>query len=169
MKKLFVFVFCLLVLGISILAIPVKASKKPIIIYEFYGSTCVYCASLNSWFDSIENEYGQYYDLVKFEVWKNPRNSELMSKISNHFNDNATGVPYLIIGKETINGFGGTEYEKQQIINYIMKEYNKNENDRYNAIYDIIYNGSSGEINNIENIYEISGTLSTIMDLITGK
>ena len=150
------------------MAIPVKASKQPIIIYEFYGSTCGYCASLNSWFDSIEEEYGDYYDLVKFEVWQEPKNNELMTKISDHFNDNATGVPYLIIGKETINGFGGTEYEKQQIINYIMEEYNKDENDRYTIVYDIIYNGFSGDVDNLENIYELSGTLSTIMDLIIG-
>lgn len=169
MKKLFVIIFCLSILGICFFTTSVKASKKPIIIYEFYGSTCSYCASLNNWFDSIEKEYGEYFDLVKFEVWGEAKNSDLMHKVSNHFNDNASGVPYLIIGKETINGFGGSEQEKQRIINFILAEYNRDESERYTAVYDIIYNGSSGNDNKVENIHEISGALSTLMDFITGK
>jgi len=166
-KKVFIFVFCLFAMAMYFLGVPVKASKNPILVYEFYGSDCRYCVSLNTWFDSIEKDYGEYFELVKFEVWNDSQNNDLMYKVSNHFNDNASGVPYLIIGRETINGFGGSDYEKQRIINYIMDEYNKNESERYNDVYDIVYNGYSGEVKYTENISEISGVLSTLMDFIT--
>lgn len=166
MKKIIVFVFSILI-SLLFFTTPVKASKKPIIIYEFYGSTCGYCASLNSWFDSIEEEYGDYYDLVKFEVWSSKDNQNLMYKVADHLNDRMSGVPYLVIGKNSVNGFGSSDAEKQQIINYILEEYNKDESERYMGVYDIIYNGSSGEVSVLDNIGDISGTLSTIMDFIT--
>lgn len=166
MKKKIIFVFCILI-GILFFNIPVKASKKPIIVYEFYGTTCGYCANLNNWFNSIEGEYGEYFDLVKFDVWAKSENQDLMHKVADHLNDRVGGVPYLVIGKNSVNGFGGSEAEKQKIINYILEEYNKNESERYMGVYEIVYNGTTTDVTIIDELGGISGALSTIMDFIT--
>ena len=166
MKKKIIFVFCVLV-GILFFNVPVKASKKPIMVYEFYGTTCGYCANLNNWFNSIEGEYGEYYDLVKFDVWAKSENQDLMHKVADHLNDRVGGVPYLVIGKNSVNGFGGTEAEKQRIINFILEEYNIFESERYMGVNEIVNNGATTDISVIDELSGISGALSTIMDFIT--
>ena len=55
-----------------------EVKKEPIKIYEFYGDGCGYCAASFQYFESLEEEYGDYFDLVKFEVWKSEENTALM-------------------------------------------------------------------------------------------
>lgn len=84
-----------------------EANKEPVKVYVFHGETCPHCLEAFEWFDSIEEEYGDYFDLVKYEVWKDAENSQLMENISNFRGDNATGVPYIIVGDYSYaNGFG---------------------------------------------------------------
>lgn len=109
--------------------------KVPVQIYEFYGSTCGYCAALNEYLDSIEEEYGDYFDVVKFEVWSSQENSELMEKAAKVMNADVTGVPFLVIGDKYLTGF--EEKDKETIITYIMAEYEKEEYLRYNLLNEI--------------------------------
>jgi thiol-disulfide isomerase/thioredoxin len=78
-----VFVFTILLVPTFVLAEGEdkneEVKKAPIQIYEFYGSSCGYCAALNSWFESIEKDYGDYFDLVKYEVWGSEKNNALMN------------------------------------------------------------------------------------------
>lgn len=102
-KKITLFVLTLLLL----IPLSVKAeNKEPVKIYMFRGETCHYCEDALAWFDSIEGQYGDYFDLITFEVWYSQENSQLMQTVAEFMGDDASGVPYIIIGDYTYpNGF----------------------------------------------------------------
>lgn len=110
-----------------------ESVKTPVKVYEFYGSTCSYCAALNEWFDSIEEEYGEYFDLVKYEVWENQENAELMDTVAAKLNTEVTGVPFLVIGGNYLSGFDAST-DADMIISYIMEEYEKTEAERIDIV-----------------------------------
>ena len=84
-----------------------KTDKEPVKVYVFRGETCSYCKAALEWFNSIKEEYGDYFELVTYEVWNNSENAELMQKVASHMGDTANCVPYIIVGKYTYpNGFG---------------------------------------------------------------
>lgn len=105
----------LVVLLIMMIAIPfgVKADnelpevgKEPVKVYMFRGETCAYCEAALEWLDSIEEEYGDYFDLVDYEVWYSTENQELMEEVAEIMGDTASGVPYIIVGEYSYpNGF----------------------------------------------------------------
>lgn len=100
--------------------------KEKINIYLFWGDGCPRCEEMMLFLDSIENEYGKYYNLVKFEVWKNEENSQLMRKFGEALNENPKGVPYLVMGNISTSGYNSSknEYIKKMIIEqYNSKDY----------------------------------------------
>ena len=115
-----------------------EVKKAPIQIYEFYGSSCGYCAALNSWFESIEKDYGDYFDLVKYEVWGSEKNNALMNGVAQKMGDAINGVPYLIVGDYTLNGY--SESDNEAILKAILDEYGKDESSRVTTATDYINN-----------------------------
>ena len=107
--------------------------KTPVKVYEFYGSTCGYCASLNSWFESIEEEYGDYFDLVKLEVWENQNNAALMETTISKLGANVNGVPFVVIGDKYTVGFD-SETTPTEVLSYIMTEYEKSAEERIDIV-----------------------------------
>lgn len=97
-------------------------------IYEFYGQECPHCIKLNSFFERIENEYGKYYTLNKFETWHNSENLEIYKEFASVLGYEAKGVPFIVIGNQVIRGF--SESKEQEIIDAITSQY-KNSYDVY--------------------------------------
>lgn len=96
-------------------------------IYIFYGDGCGYCKGAISYFESLEAEYGDMFDLVKLEVWYNEENSDLMQKVAKVYGDEVGGVPYIVIGEKTFGGYdlnGGTDAD---ILEAIKTLYNSEE------------------------------------------
>lgn len=112
--------------------------KEPIKIYEFYGDGCNFCASSFEYFTSLEDEYGDYFDLIKFEVWGSRENEALMNAVADGMGDNVSGVPYIIIGDYTLNGYSSSNND--DILNKIIEEYEKNVDERDNRAANIIDN-----------------------------
>ena len=79
--------------------------EKPVI-YLFRGDGCPHCTEFLEYASSdLVKEKGDKFRLVTYEVWKNEANAELMQKVSDYFKDDASGVPYIIIGDKTFNGY----------------------------------------------------------------
>ena len=75
-------------------------------IYLFRGKGCSHCYEFLEYVSSkLIKEYGDKIKVVTYEVWNNKNNSKLMEKISDYFKDDASGVPYIVIGKKTFNGY----------------------------------------------------------------
>ena len=101
-------------------------AKEEINIYLFWGDGCPRCEEMMSFLDSIEKEYGKYYNLIKYEVWKNQENSQLMNRFGEELNEKPRGVPYLVIGNVSISGYNPSkdEYIKKTIVDqYNSKDY----------------------------------------------
>lgn len=128
----------LLVLVLGILLMPVvtnaKDSETPkkINVYFFRGEGCSHCAEAEEFFKSIEKEYGKYYKLVDYETWYNTDNQELMEKVAKTRGEKAEGVPYIIIGNQSWNGYS-SDYD-DAIKSKIKEEYEKSDADRYDIM-----------------------------------
>ena len=106
----------------------VTRDKNKVNIYFFWGSTCPHCKAEFAFFDEIEKEYGDYYNLYTYEVWEHPDNAEIMNKFASALGEEAAGVPYTIIGDESFTGFG--ESSKEQFIEAIKNKH-QNSSDIY--------------------------------------
>lgn len=149
LKKIFTLILAItMLLPLTVMAEEEKketaTTKEPVKIYMFHGSTCQYCQNALKWFDSIKEEYGNYFELITYEVWNDAENAELMEEVSSFLGDNATGVPYIILGKYTYpNGFAADskvssssdETMGDQLITRIKEIYNSDE--RYDVMYEI--------------------------------
>lgn len=103
--------------------------EEPINIYLFWGDGCHVCANIEKFFNELDDDYNQYFNLIKYQVWGNKENQELMMKIGEEINETYYAVPYLVIGDEVIVGFN--EEKKEYILDRIIEEYN---NDRYDVM-----------------------------------
>ena len=114
----------LLVALISVVLLPLSinaASNEKITVHIFRGEGCGYCKAALSFFDSIKEEYGQYYELEEHEVWYDEDNATLMSNVAAYFNEEVNGVPYIIIGDKTFQGY--TESYNDEIKQAIKDAY----------------------------------------------
>lgn len=111
-----------------------KKDTKEVNIYFFRGQGCSHCAEAEEWFKSIEEELGDRFEIIDYETWYNEDNAELMKKVAEARGEaeQATGVPYIIVGDKSWIGFAD-DY-KEEIKDQINSEYGKNINDRYDVM-----------------------------------
>ena len=102
-------------------------AQEKVNVYFFHGDGCPHCADAETFFNSLDESEKEKFELVKYEVWYSEENAELMQKISDMRNDNANGVPYIIIGDNKWIGYSSyydAEYEKNPSLRYdVMDEY----------------------------------------------
>lgn len=101
-------------------------------VYFFRGDGCGYCASAEEYFDSIQDEYGQYFDIIDYETWYNEDNAALLQEVADARNEEVTGVPYIIIGNQSWNGF--TEELGEEMKQAILDEYETEPAERYDIM-----------------------------------
>ena len=101
-------------------------------VYLFRGEGCPHCQEAEEWFKSIEGEYGEYFQVVDYETWNNEDNAALMQDVAEARGEEAEGVPYIIIGNKSWNGFA--ESYEGEIIDQIKAEFAKNPEDRYDIM-----------------------------------
>ena len=141
--------FMLLVMPLSVFATEKETreveaiSNKKVNVYLFWGDGCGYCEAAKKFFASIEDEYGKYYNLVDYEVWKNPDNNTLKDQVADYFKEEVTGVPYIVIGDETFGGY--SEEYNEEIIEAIEDAY---EDDDY---VDVVKNIVDGKVEPAKN------------------
>lgn len=110
-----------------------KEDNKQAVIYLFRGNGCSHCREFLTFLNSIVDEYGKYFKVESYEVWKDQNNSDLMQEVSDFLGANATGVPFIIIGDQYFKGYG--ESYADAIKNAIMEQYNsKNKYDVMNEM-----------------------------------
>ena len=110
-----------------------KESEDKINIYLFRGNGCGHCKNFITFLYKNIDELGKYFNLVSYEISYNQDNSKLMSEVSKFFGEEATGVPYIVIGDKYFAGFG--EGLKEDIKKAIKDLYE--EKDRYDVFEEI--------------------------------
>ena len=103
---------------------PAETEETPskVNVYLFRGEGCPHCEEMLEFFDSIEEEFGQYYTMNTYEVWYNQDNADLMEEVADTLGVKVTGVPFLVIGDQTWNGYASS-YDAE-IEAKILSEYN---------------------------------------------
>lgn len=140
MKKIKVFLF--IMLGALFIPFSVLAEESndtqttntdnKVNIYFFRGEGCSHCAEAEEFFESIKDEYGEYFNLVDYETWYNTDNQKLMEQVAAARDEEANGVPYIIIGDQSWNGYS-SDYD-DAIKTKIKEEYQKSVEDRYDIM-----------------------------------
>ena len=139
MKKVFLTILLCLAIALPFNGI-VKADSKDdnkINIYLFRGYGCGYCHRFLEFLDSIDNEYGKYYNLVSYEVWYDQANYNLMTDISsfllskNIIDREVGGVPFIIIGNQVFPGYA-SNYD-DSIKKAIKSLYDTKKSERYDV------------------------------------
>lgn len=134
MKKYILSILLVLTLLIAIPGVNAKETKEklpatdrePINVYIFRGDSCGYCHSALEFFQASEEKYGDYFNLVGFEV-SSQENASFWQTVADHFGDEAGGIPYIVVG-ESYHAAGYEESIGEQIIAAILEEY---QNDDY--------------------------------------
>lgn len=109
-----------------------EADSKEVNVYFFRGQGCSHCAEAEEWFKSIEEEYGSYFKVVDYETWYNEDNAKLMQEVADARGEKAEGVPYIIIGDQSWNGFSQSYTE--DMINQIKTVYAQDVSERYDIM-----------------------------------
>lgn len=106
--------------------------SKKVKIYFFRGEGCPHCAEAEEFFDSIKDEYGEYYKIVDYETWYNTENADLLQKVGKARDEEISGVPYILIGNKSWSGYSSDMND--EIISTIKSEYEKDVADRYDIM-----------------------------------
>ncbi len=120
MKKILYFIIFIVLFFPSI----VFANEKEMNIYLFYGDGCPHCAAEEKFLDNYLADK-PYIKLHKYEIWYDRENANKYIKVHELLDDNSSGIPYLIIGNNSIVGYSseGTPEAIKNAINY-YKNYN---------------------------------------------
>ena len=110
-------------------------NEDAITIYLFYGDSCIHCHHFLEFLSSIADEYGKYFNLKAYEVWQDEKNHDLMDSVSDYLGKPAGGVPYIVIGKTAINGYG--ESSGDRIKQAIKELYDTKKEERYDVLDEI--------------------------------
>lgn len=109
-----------------------SSDDKRVNLYLFRGEGCPHCAEAEEWFDSIKGEYGDYFKVVDYEVWNDEDNAKLMEKVAKLRKEDVSGVPYIIIGDKSWNGFD--ESYEDEMIDQIKSVYSQDVSKRYDIM-----------------------------------
>lgn len=147
-----------------------KETDDQVIIYLFRGKGCAYCRKFLEFLNGITDEYGKYFKLVSFESWYNEENSNLLGEISTFMGEQASGVPYIIIGDKVFGGY--TESYDESIKTAIKTLYDSK--DRYDVFEEYEYSKKWDKILNPSNFTVIIWTIclvavSTVVIVLTNR
>ncbi len=137
-KFLLIMALALFVLPFSVLADeeeaenPTNEESKEVNLYLFRGEGCPHCQEAEEWFQSIEEEYGHMFNVIDYETWYNEDNAQLMQDVAETRGEEASGVPYIIIGNKSWNGFA--ESYEEEILEQIKSDYEVPVNERYDIM-----------------------------------
>ena len=132
-KFLFVLLIGILLIPNMVLAADSENEENaPVHVYFFYGDGCPHCAEAEEFFDSIEDELGDKFEIIGYETWSNSDNVALMDAVSEARKEEPSGVPYIIIGNQSWDGYRSS-YD-DEIIDKIEAEYEVAEDERYDIM-----------------------------------
>ena len=111
----------MIILFLIIIPSRVFAKDNEVTLYLFHGDGCPHCKEEIKYLKDVEKKY-KNLKIVKYEVWYNEENSELLSKVQDTFELSTRGVPTNVIGSTVITGFGtSTGSTIERAIEYYKK------------------------------------------------
>ncbi len=133
MKKIIYTIIFLLLIFPTI----VFGKEKELNIYLFYGDGCPHCAEEEAFLKEYLKDK-DYIKLHKYEVWYDENNAKKYEDIHNLLEDRGSGIPYLIIGSNSITGYSSdiTPERIKNTVNYYKNINYKDEVGIYLGVVD---------------------------------
>lgn len=141
LKSLLLTVAVLLLMPLSVFA----DGKEKINVYLFKGDGCGYCAKALTFFNGLDEEYQSYFNLVEKEVWYDEDNAALMEEVAAYFGESVSGVPYIVIGEKSFQGYTA---EFDEDIKAAIKTSYEDTDDSYVDVVASVSNGNVSGNNN---------------------
>lgn len=108
---------CLL-LAVLLFPLMVNAKNNTVTLYLFHGDGCPHCAEEIEYLNSIKSKY-KNLKIVKYEVWYDKDNAELLHEVYNAYGITRNGVPTTVIGNTLIQGYSeNTGLKLERAIKY---------------------------------------------------
>lgn len=118
--------FLTLVTAVIVLAPGAKVSAaEPINLYIFYGNGCPHCEAAMEYLNGLDATEKAKFNLIKYEVWYNTDNAALMTSVAEllKVDTDNLGVPFMIIGDQTLVGYADDGSSDASIKEAIDKAY----------------------------------------------
>ena len=110
----------------------IKRIKGKTNVYIFWGEGCPHCEEAFNYFNSLRNEYGDYFNLYGFEIWNNLDNIMVFGLFGESLDVEPSGVPFIVIGDEYYIGFIPETSDK--ILKAIKDNRNSNHDVYFNKV-----------------------------------
>lgn len=125
----------LLILLISFLLLTnVSAKENKVTLYFFHGDGCPHCAAEEEFLKKNKDNLKDV-EIVKYEVWNNEKNRELLKSIGKKFDMEVSSIPFNIIGNTIIKGYLDDSSTGQKLLNAI---YYYQDNDYHDYVQDYL-------------------------------
>ena len=109
------------------------SNDKQVKMYLFRGHGCSHCYEFLEYVnDELIKKYKKKITFEIYETWEHADNAKLMSKVGKLLGDDATGVPYIIIGDKSWIGYDPSWNE--EITNQIDLMYSQEVEERYDIM-----------------------------------
>lgn len=83
-----------------------KESDDKVNVYLFRGAGCSHCYEFLEYVSSkLIDEMGDKFNVVVYEVWNDKDNAKLMEKVGQALGEDASGVPFIVIGDKSFSGY----------------------------------------------------------------
>ncbi|RJQ33674.1 thioredoxin family protein [Candidatus Parcubacteria bacterium] len=103
------FIYKKLILGVYLLAImvlPVFASAQEKQAVEFFWQIgCPHCAKEEIFLDNLEERYGDYIEINRYEISRNSENLKLLEQFGRDLEADVRGVPFTVVGEKYFMGY----------------------------------------------------------------
>jgi thiol-disulfide isomerase/thioredoxin len=135
----------------------IEEEKEPVELYLFYSNSCPHCSEEEEFLaDYIENNPNKV-NVNYLEVSTDPDNGKIMSKVGAKLSKDVRGVPFTVIGKETISGFGSANTTGVKISEAIDKCYEEGCEDVVKPIKEEVEADTGEENNSLRNVLLLVG------------
>ena len=104
-----------LFIALVLLLIPFAASAKgKVNVYIFRGEGCPHCEEALEFFDALseDEDYKDLYELKTYGVWYDTENQQLMQDVADALGKEVGGVPFIVIGTDSFNGYAASLDDK---------------------------------------------------------
>lgn len=161
-----------------------KETDDQVTIYLFRGTGCAYCRAFLTFLNGLEPEYAKKIKVVSFDAWYDEDAANLLTEVSSFLEEDAGGVPYVIIGKTVFPGYAtdydeaikaaiDDEYSKKDKYD-VFEEYNKHideliRKERQEKLMPVLLNGVVTGVFAVIIIFYISYSNSKLLYALRGE
>ena len=126
--------YLLILLVPFLLLTNVSAKGNKVTLYFFHGDGCPHCAAEEEFLKKNKDNLKDV-EIVKYEVWNNEKNRDLLKSIGKKFDIEVSSIPFNIIGNTIIKGYLDDSSTGQKLLNAI---YYYQDNDYHDYVQDYL-------------------------------